>query len=92
MRFEINDCVSYTELHGEIVLANIETGKYFSIGGSGKHIWELLLKSEEVENIIDTLAQQLQADKQVLSEDVHEFLNNLENHKFIQKRVDKVET
>ena len=35
MRVEINELVSYTEVHGEIVLANIETGKYFSIGGIG---------------------------------------------------------
>ena len=89
MRFEINDHVTYTEVHGEIVLANIETGKYFSIGGSGRHIWDLLLKGEEVENIIDTLIERFQSEKTVVSKDVYEFLNNLEDFKFIQRVSDK---
>lgn len=92
MRFEINDFVSHTEVHGEIVLANIETGKYFSIGGSGKHIWDLLLKGEEVEFIIDTLVARFQLEKSAVSKDVYEFLNNLEDLKFIQRRGDKVRT
>lgn len=32
MRVEINELVSHTKVHGEIVLANIETGMYFSFG------------------------------------------------------------
>lgn len=51
MKVEISELVPHTEVHGEIVLANIETGLYFSIVGSGKHIWEALVKGTEVENI-----------------------------------------
>lgn len=90
MRFEINDSVSHTEVHGEIVLANIETGKYFSIGGSGKHIWELLLKGEKVEIIIDTLVERFQSEKSDVSKDVYEFLKSLENLKFIQRHDGKI--
>lgn len=86
MKVKINELVSYTEVHGELILANIETGKYFSIGGIGKQIWELLVKSEDVENIIDTLVQKLDAEKHAVSKDVHEFLKNLETLKFINTK------
>lgn len=86
MRFEISEFVSYAEVHGELIVANIETGKYFSIGGIGKQIWELLVKGEDEENIIDTLVQKLHADKHAVSKDVHKFLINLEALKFISTK------
>lgn len=89
MRVEINELVSHTEVHGEIVLANMETGLYFSIGGSGKQIWEALVKGKDVEAIIDALAERHQVARHAVSKDVHEFLDNLEHHRFIQKGGDK---
>jgi len=85
MKVEINELVSHTEVHGEIVLANIETGMYFSIGGSGKHIWEALVKGDDVESIIDALAERYQVTRHTVSKDVHKFLDDLEHHKFIKK-------
>ena len=85
MKYEINKLVSHTEVYGEIVLANMETGLYFSVGGSGKQIWEALVKGETAENIIDTLTERYRIDKHNMSKDVHEFLAHLECHKFIQK-------
>ena len=88
MKIEMNEFVFYTEVHGEMVLANIETGKYASIGGSGQQIWESLVKGQEVEDIIDALVERFQVEKHATSKDVHEFLNHLEAMKFIQ-RVEK---
>lgn len=89
MKVEINELVSHTEVHGEIVLANIKTGLYFSIGGSGKHIWEALVKGDEVENIINALAARYQVDEHTVSKDVYEFLEHLEHRKVIQRVDDK---
>lgn len=85
MKIEINELVSHTDVHGEIVLANIETGIYFSIGGSGKQIWEALVKGNDVESIIDALTERYQVEKHIVSKDVHEFLDDLEHRKFIKK-------
>ena len=89
MKVEINALVSYTEVHDEIVLANMETGKYFTIGGSGNRIWKELIKGKEVENIIDTLAEVYQTEKHTISKDVQEFLDTLEQYKFIRRISDK---
>lgn len=89
MKYEINELVSHTDVHGEIVLANMETGLYFTVGGSGKQIWAALVKGETAENIIDTLAERYQIDTQKVSKDVCEFLDHLECHKFIQKVEEK---
>ena len=85
MEYEINELVSHTEVHGEIVLANMETGLYFSVVGSGKQIWAALVEGETTENIIDTVAELYQIDTQKVCKDVREFLDHLECHKFIQK-------
>lgn len=84
MSIKINNSISYAEVHGEIVLSNIETGLYFKIGGSGKYIWEALVRGDKVDAIIDTLIARYQVDEHTVSKDVHEFLTDLEHHKFIQ--------
>lgn len=85
MKVEINELVSYTEVHGDIVLANMETGLYFSIGGTGNQIWEALVEGNEVESIINALAGRYQVKKHCVSRDVHEFLHEMECDKFIQR-------
>ncbi|MCY3627011.1 MAG: PqqD family protein [Gammaproteobacteria bacterium] len=85
MEYEINKLVSHTKVHGEIILANMETGLYFSVDGSGKQIWEALVKGETVVNIIDTLTERYQTNKDHVSKDVYDFLHHLECRKFIQK-------
>ena len=77
MKVKINPLVSYAEVHGEIVLANMETGKYFRIGGSGNYIWKELIKGQDIENIIRTLAELSQTEKHSTSKEIREFLDTL---------------
>lgn len=85
MKIKINPAVSYTEVHGEIILANMETGLYFSIGGTGKQIWEALLQGQETGKIIEALVEAYPAiDRQELRSDVGEFLNTLTDRKIIR--------
>ncbi len=67
----------------DFLLFNMDDGKYYSLNEVGCRIWELCDGSHSTEQIIDTLAQEYDEAKEVLAEDVVEFLERFRNDKLI---------
>ena len=47
--------VAHETIDGEVILIQIETGFYYSLGGSGAEIWDLLGSGYSVDEIADAL-------------------------------------
>lgn len=72
-----------SELAGEKVMIDFETGKYFMLKGSANEIWEILEDGITEEQIVEKLLEIYEVDKATCEASVHEFLNTLVDNGFI---------
>jgi len=62
-----------SDIDGETVMMSIENGKYYGLDDIGSRIWEL----------IDTLLERFDVDRQTCERDVLKFLNELDDDKIL---------
>tara|TARA_B100001109_G_C18704728_1_gene399688 strand:- start:254 stop:538 length:285 start_codon:yes stop_codon:yes gene_type:complete len=75
-KFKINSNIISSSISNEIILLNIESGKYIEISGSGKDIWHLLAESESIEydQIITNIISNHNGAEKALVKDIDDFL------------------
>ena len=66
-----------TDLAGEKVMIDFETGKYFMIKGSGNVIWDTMKDGITVSEIIDKLMDEYDVDREVCTKDTIAFIESL---------------
>ena len=72
-----------TDLAGEKVMIDFESGKYFMLTGSANDIWDMLYDGAESKSIMAALTEIYDVDACVCREGVMKFLVELENIGFI---------
>ncbi len=65
------------EVSGEIVMMNLDKGKYFALDVVGSRIWELMENPQAVKDIIQSLLDEYDVDAPTCREHVLEFANKL---------------
>ncbi|WP_434798687.1 lasso peptide biosynthesis PqqD family chaperone [Terrisporobacter vanillatitrophus] len=85
----INTIVSHrkdidtTDLNGDLVMMDLEEGRYFSLNSVGSRIWQLIEEPIEVNKIIDSLLEEYDTNRNECEENVLEFLEKLNDSKII---------
>lgn len=64
-------------LHDEIVMMDIEKGKYFSMNPVATHIWDLLEEPTSLEELCNTLTLEFEVDALTCKEDVAHFITEM---------------
>lgn len=77
------------EISGEIVMMNLEKGKYFALDSVGSRIWELLEPPKTVRDIIRNLLEEYEVDARVCEEQVLEFMGKLYGEGLLELVEDK---
>lgn len=75
--------LNVTDLSGEKVMIDFESGKYFMIKGAGNDIWDLIQEEITVEDIINKLLGEYDVSREECTESVQEFLGKLKELDFI---------
>jgi len=75
-----------SDIDGETVMMSIENGKYFGLDDIGSRIWELIEHPIEVSDLIDTLLERFDVDRETCERDVLKFLNELNEDRILQAR------
>ena len=75
--------VYFSEVDGETVMMNIETGKYTSLNGTGGKIWELIENPIELNEVCTKLLGEFDVEKSICESEVLTFVNSLEENKLI---------
>ena len=75
--------LNVTDLAGEKVMIDFDSGKYFMIKGAGNDIWELLQKETTPAEIIDALLQEYDVSAEECEQAVMSFLQKMESYHFI---------
>lgn len=68
-----------TDLSGEKVMVDFNTGKYFLIKGVGNDIWDIIQQDISVGEVIDRLLSEYEVSQTECEESVFEFLDKLNN-------------
>jgi len=72
-----------TDLNGEKIMMNLERGEYLALNDVGSRIWEIIDKSVNVNDIINTLINEYNIDFKTCEASVMEFLGSLNNAELI---------
>ncbi|MHB8128936.1 MAG: PqqD family peptide modification chaperone [Mobilitalea sp.] len=72
-----------SELAGEKVMIDFESGKYFMLKGAANDIWDLLIDGITAQAITDSLLKEYDIDAKTCKDSVNEFLDVLFEKGFI---------
>ena len=72
-----------SELAGEKVMIDFETGKYFMLKGSANDIWEVLQDGISLGNIVDKLLEIYEVDRATCEASVNDFMDTLVSNGFV---------
>lgn len=75
--------INVTELAGEKVMIDFETGKYFMIKGVGNDIWDMLMTPVSVGKIVEKLLTEYDVTEDECYSAVCTFLERLQELQFI---------
>ena len=69
--------VLFQEVSGEMVLLDLASESYFGLDAVGARIWGLLESGATVGEVVDTLMQEYEVERETLEVDVGELLDRL---------------
>lgn len=75
--------INVTDLDGEKVMVDFETGKYFIIKGCGNDIWDMLGNEITPNEIIDKLLSEYDVGREECEKSVMDFLAKMHDYNFI---------
>jgi hypothetical protein len=74
-----------SEIDGEVVMMNIETGKYIGMNSVGSEIWKILEKEPiSISQISERLSKVFKVEASTCEKEVLNFCNRMLNEKLIQ--------
>ena len=79
-----NKEVFASEIDDEVVMMNVDTGKYYGMDTVGSRIWELIAEEIQVREVINKLMEEYDVEEEQCEKDVLEFLNELYENKLVQ--------
>lgn len=75
--------IDVTELNGEKVMMDLDKGKYFMLNGTGSVIWDCIIESKTISQIIEKLLNEYDVSREVCEKTVLEYLEKLDNEGII---------
>jgi Tfp pilus assembly protein PilP len=73
-----------SDMDGETVMMNVDTGKYYNLGRTGGRIWNLIENPVRVEKLIEKLMESYNVTKEQCEKDVLPFLQKIQQCNLIQ--------
>ncbi len=80
---KISKKLNVTDLAGEKVMIDFESGKYFMIKGVGNDIWDMLQQDITPEQIITNLLTEYEVSREECEKAVMDFLGKMRELQFI---------
>ncbi len=74
----------YRDLHGEGVLLQVETGRYFGLDEVAHRMWQLILEHGDLSAVQQALLAEYQVDPETLSADLNRFIGQLVERKLVE--------
>ncbi len=76
--------INSTELDDEIVMMNLQEGKYFALNSVGRSIWKNINEKVTVEQVINNIKEEYDVEDAECEHGVISFLEELKKNKLIE--------
>ena len=73
-----------TDVGGEVVILDLNSGTYYGLEATGAYIWSLLEKPHTVQEITDIVLRQYDVDRETCEQDVKALLGELVAQKLVE--------
>ncbi len=80
----VSEHVVFEVLHDEAVLLNLQTGLYFSLNETGARIWELLVETSDLAQVVKRMSEEFEADCENIDADVRSLVTRLCEARLVQ--------
>ncbi len=87
-KYSRNNQIINGALEDNLVMMNVEKGKYFGLNPVGKRIWELIGQPVSVNEIVTSLQAEFEVSPEQCLAEVQEFLLKMEKSDLIKKTED----
>ncbi len=86
-RFQVDPRrVVHETVDGETILIQLETGTYYSLGGCGAEVWELLLAGWSDDEVADEMQRRHPASGEAVAEDTKALVRQLAQEELLDDR------
>lgn len=75
--------IDVTDIAGDKVMIDFETGKYYMLKGTAADIWDSIQTEKTVGTICEEMLSMYDVDEETCIKGIESFLSQLENSKFI---------
>jgi hypothetical protein len=82
-RYRRADGLSFTELDGELVCLNLETGEYSGLRDVGQTIWMQLERPRALDELVDHVVSEYDVESGRAAADIEAFLSQLREAGFV---------
>ena len=82
----LSDQVMFRDLGGEMVLLNIETGKYYGLDEVGARMWALLEEHGVLQAAFDAMLDEYDVSEEQLQADLIRLVDKLADHQLVMIR------
>lgn len=83
--YSINEEISHREIEGQILLLRPDDHFLYTVNGSGKFIWQEIVKRKPVSAIVKSLSKKFDISEEMANKDVLSFVKDLEKKEIIVK-------
>ena len=77
--------VVHETIDGETIIIQLETGTYYSLGGSAASIWELVAKGLSTDEVVEQLERSYEESPERLAEATADLVHELVQEKLVQE-------
>ena len=86
IKYSRNSKVISGRLHDELVMMDLDSGKYFSLNGVATRIWDLLEKPLDIDSLCGILAGEYDVDEANCHSAVEEYLKEMIRLELVSRR------
>ena len=79
----VNPNTLHRELQGEGVLLQLDSGEYFGLDEVGQRMWALLVEHGDLSVVASRLAEEFDAEPEVLSRDLNDLVDDLVSRRLL---------
>jgi Coenzyme PQQ synthesis protein D (PqqD) len=83
---KVSDAVRSTHGQDGAVVLDVQQGQLFNLNLVGSRILELLERGSTESEIVDLISREFHAARDLVEDDVREFLETLKSHKLVEER------
>ncbi len=84
--YRVSDGVRSTHGQDGAIVLDVQQGQMFNLNNVGSRVLELLESGSSEREIVNVISQEFSTNREVVENDVREFIESLRKHKLVSER------